>query len=91
MLGIVGTNANGAGGLALWDRSTQTDQEGRFVVEGLPAENISFTFLGHGVSDLRNDPLDLDQDNRVVMTAAGAIRGKVVDPSGKPVRASACF
>lgn len=72
--------------LALWERSTKTDREGRFVVDGLPAEGVTFTFLRSGVSDLRDHPLTLDSDNAVVMWSAGAIRGKVVDHEGKPVR-----
>ncbi len=74
------------GRLALWKRSTQTDSQGRFTVRGVPETGTTFTFLGHGVSDLRDHVLELDKENLVTMTAAGAIRGKVVDHQGKPVR-----
>ena len=47
---------------------------------------MTFTFLGEGVSDLRDHVLELDKENVVMMSAAGAIRGKVVDHEGKPVR-----
>lgn len=73
-------------GLVVWERKTETDETGRFVVEGMPAGNVTFTFLGHGVSDLRDHPLNIDGENRVVMTASGAIRGKVVDQDNNPVR-----
>ncbi len=73
-------------GLALWERSTKTDAQGRFDIGGLPASDLSFTFLGDGVSDLRDHVLDLDKETVVTMSAAGAVRGKVVDHEGKPVR-----
>ena len=76
----------GARDLALWERSVRTDAEGRFEVTGLPSEGVKFTFLREGVSDLRDHVLDLDKDVVIVMSAAGAIRGKVVDADGKPVR-----
>ncbi len=74
------------GRLALWERGTQTDAEGRFIVRGLPEMGTTFTFLRNGVSDLRDQVLELDKENIVTMAAAGAIRGKVVDHEGKPVR-----
>ena len=76
----------GRRGLALWERGTKTDARGRFAISGLPGSGSSFTFLGEGVSDLRDHPLELDKENDVTMSAAGAIRGKVVDETGKPVR-----
>ena len=79
-------NGVGSRGLALWERSTKTDPQGRFSVSGLPGSASTFTFLGEGVSDLRDHALELDMDNTVVMSAAGAIRGKVVDHEGKSVR-----
>jgi 5-hydroxyisourate hydrolase-like protein (transthyretin family) len=84
VLALVGAGQQGR--LALWERTTKTDEKGRFAVEGLPGEHLSFTFLGQGVSALRDHPLDLDQENTVVMTGSGEIRGKVLDQSGKPVR-----
>jgi protocatechuate 3,4-dioxygenase beta subunit len=72
--------------LALWQRSARTDDQGHFRVDGLPGAGTNFTFLGHGVSDLRDQALKLDGENSVVMWAAGAIRGRVVDQQGKPVR-----
>lgn len=72
--------------LALWERSVQTDAQGRFSVRGLPETGTTFTFLGQGVSALRDHVLEFDKANVVMMTGAGAIRGKVVDHEGKPVR-----
>ncbi|MFO0951704.1 MAG: carboxypeptidase regulatory-like domain-containing protein [Isosphaeraceae bacterium] len=86
VLPIVGGEGPGMNGLALWERQTRTDAKGRFEVKGLPATGVLFTFLGDGVSDLRNHPVELDRETVVVMSAAGAIRGKVVDAEGKPVR-----
>jgi hypothetical protein len=73
-------------GLALWNRSARTDAQGRFHISGLPAEGVLFIFLRDGVSDLRNHPLELDKENIVTMSAAGAILGRVIDHEGKPVR-----
>ena len=86
VLPIVGGEGPGRKGLALWERSVKTDAQGRFQLLGLPAAGTSFTFLGDGVSDLRDHPLDFDKDNKVLMSSAGAIRGVVVDLDGKPVR-----
>jgi len=72
--------------LALWERRATTDARGRFEVTGLPSDGVKFTFLREGVSDLRDHALELDKEAVVVMTAAGAIRGKVVDANGAPVR-----
>ncbi len=72
--------------LALWQRSTKTDRAGRFTVAGLPASGTMFTFLGDGVTDLRDHALELDKENVVITSAAGAIRGKVLSAQGKPVR-----
>lgn len=73
-------------GMALWERSVKTDARGRFALSGLPSGATNYAFLGEGMSDLRDHPLDLDKENDVTMSAAGAIRGKVVDASGRPVR-----
>jgi hypothetical protein len=72
--------------LALWERGTKTDDRGRFHVAGLPESWVTFTFRGTGLSDLRDRHLDLDKENTVLMAAAGAVRGRVVDHEGKPVR-----
>lgn len=72
--------------LALWERSVRSDAQGRFTVRGLPETGTTFTFLCSGVSDLRDQVLELDKENVVTMWAAGAILGKVVDHEGKPVR-----
>ncbi len=77
---------NDRSGLALWNRSAKSDARGRFEVNGLPESGVLFVFLRDGVSDLRNHPLELDKENVVTMSAAGAILGRVIDHEGKPVR-----
>lgn len=79
-------NGVGQRGAALWERKATTDDKGRFVVAGLPDQGARFTFLREGVSDLRDHDLELDKECVVVMSAAGAVRGKVIDFEGKPVR-----
>ncbi len=71
----------------LEELGAKTDREGRFELFGLPASGVTFDFLGERRSQLRNHVLELDgADNTVTMPAAGAIRGRVVDPDGRPVR-----
>jgi peroxiredoxin/protocatechuate 3,4-dioxygenase beta subunit len=67
--------------------STKTDAQGRFALTGLPVSGVKFDFLRKGLSALRNQALELDgPDNTVTMQPGGAIRGRVVDPEGRPVR-----
>ena len=64
-----------------------TDTEGRFVVEHLPAMDVTFDFVGTGLSASRDRRLDSNgEEHTIVMEATGAITGTVVDPDGKPVR-----
>ena len=76
----------GRRGFSVRERETKTDAQGRFQVAGLPDSALSFDFLGDGVSDLRDHRLELGQEAVVILSAAGAIRGKVVDGAGQPVR-----
>jgi hypothetical protein len=74
----------------LSESAARTDAEGRFTVKGVP-DNARFDFLRPGLSDLRNQTLALDgSDNavglQVAMRHGGAIRGRVLDPDGRPVR-----
>ncbi len=73
----------------LWldERKGRTDTMGRFQIEGLPRYGARFDFLHADLSELRNQSLLLgDSTNVVRMQAGGAIRGRVVDPEGQPVR-----
>jgi protocatechuate 3,4-dioxygenase beta subunit len=74
--------------LALHELTSKTDTDGRFVVEGVPETAATFTFLGEDLSAVRDRPLEPGDGakNVVTMTAEGAIRGRVVDPLGHPVR-----
>jgi hypothetical protein len=76
------------GGLVWLDElGGQTDAQGRFQLAGLPLTGVKFDFLRPGLSDLRNQILELDgPDNIVTMQAGGAIRGRVVDWEQRPVR-----
>jgi hypothetical protein len=66
--------------------SARTDDAGRFSLKGLP-DNATGYFSRDGLNDIRGMGLSLDgAENRVVMEFGGAIRGRVVDAAGKPVR-----
>jgi protocatechuate 3,4-dioxygenase beta subunit len=70
----------------LSESSVRTDAQGTFEVKGAPA-NAQFDFLKSGLSDLRNQRLELARaDNTVTMLYGGAILGRVVDRNGKPIR-----
>lgn len=70
----------------LWlsEIQAKTDAQGRFRVVGLPQAGALFDFLGAGLSELREQ--DVEDGSTITMQAGGAIRGKVVDAAGKPVR-----
>jgi beta-lactamase regulating signal transducer with metallopeptidase domain len=70
----------------LTEAAVHTDAEGKFVLKGVP-EGARFDFLKDGLSDLRNQSLDLAKDdNAVTMQYGGAIFGRAVDRDAKPVR-----
>jgi beta-lactamase regulating signal transducer with metallopeptidase domain len=70
----------------LSEAAAYTDAEGKFVVKGVP-EQARFDFLKPGLSDLRNNNLDLaGGDNAVTMLYGGAVSGRVLDRQGKPIR-----
>ncbi len=73
--------------LYLGERSAHTGADGKFRIAGLPKGPVLFDFMGTGLSDRRNAKLDMaDGINRVVMHATGAVRGRVTDGEGKPVK-----
>jgi beta-lactamase regulating signal transducer with metallopeptidase domain len=70
----------------LSESAVHTDAEGKFELKGVP-DPARFDFLKPGLSDLRNQTLDLARDdNTVTMQYGGAVYGKVVGADGKPVR-----
>jgi hypothetical protein len=69
------------------DRSSHTDADGKFTIDSVPNEAVKFDFLCTGYSNLRDQELSLKgTSNEIKLTAGGALRGRVLDPSGKPVR-----
>jgi hypothetical protein len=70
----------------LSEAAVHTDAAGRFEVKGVPP-GAHFDFLKDGLSDLRNQTLDLaKKDNVVTMQYGGAIFGRAVGADGKPIR-----
>jgi RNA polymerase sigma-70 factor (ECF subfamily) len=70
------------------DGRSQTDADGRFRLEGLPAEDASLELYGEGLIRLEVPLLKPDQENLMVtMMAAGSLQGRVVDDStGLPIQ-----
>ena len=71
----------------LTELTARTDGQGRFTVDGVPKAGAKFDFLRDDLTDRRNEELKTGgAENVVRMEAAGAIRGRIVDRDGKPVR-----
>ncbi len=71
-------------GVLLSEHVTWTGPDGSFTVAGLP-DDVRFTFQRTGLTDVRDVRLT-GTENVVIMEHGGAIRGRVVDRGGKPVR-----
>jgi len=70
----------------LTESSVRTNAQGRFELKGVPAQ-ARFDFLKSGLTDARNVDLDLTRDdNAVTMTYGGALKGRLLDRDGKPIR-----
>jgi beta-lactamase regulating signal transducer with metallopeptidase domain/protocatechuate 3,4-dioxygenase beta subunit len=70
----------------LQESAARTDATGRFEVKGVP-DGAHFDVLKAGLSDVRDVALALNEaDHTVKMQYGGAVRGRVVDQDGKPVR-----
>jgi beta-lactamase regulating signal transducer with metallopeptidase domain len=70
----------------LTEATVRTDAEGKYHVKGLP-DGARLDFLKPGLSDLRNFAPDFTAaSNDVTMLYGGAVKGRVVDRDGKPVR-----
>ncbi len=64
----------------------RTDQDGRFVWEDAPEDEIVFDFLKTGYRDLRNVPLTANRENELTMVPPTRITGTVVDAeTGEPI------
>jgi Protein of unknown function (DUF1416) len=72
----------------LSEAAVRTDADGKFALKGIP-DGARFDFLKQGMSEIRNHELTLGgADNTVTVTLhyGGAIKGRVVDRDGKPIR-----
>lgn len=68
------------------ENQAKTDANGKFVLNGL-AKNIHFDFLKEGYTDLRTQKLaPAPIVNEVKILPGGALKGKVVDSQGNPIR-----
>jgi hypothetical protein len=68
------------------ERSARTDEKGMFEIAALPFQNLKFDILKNGYSERRGVTLVPGQTNEITLSAGGAVRGRVVDAAGKPVR-----
>ena len=73
----------------LWisQRTTHSNEDGRFEITGLPKTHVLFDFLHDRMNELRNRALQTDKTDHVVELASrGAFRGRVLDSVGNPVK-----
>jgi hypothetical protein len=68
-----------------WDKLARTDKDGKFEIMGI-TDGFEYAFMRHDLSDLRNQSLNVDVENTIVMQYGGAVKGRVVDRDGKPIR-----
>jgi protocatechuate 3,4-dioxygenase beta subunit len=78
---------NWMGFVYLHELQATTDRDGRFTLEGMP-EGVTCDFVDEDHSSVRRKPLSPADESKNVVTllGGGAIRGRVVDPAGNPVR-----
>jgi beta-lactamase regulating signal transducer with metallopeptidase domain len=70
----------------LREADVRTDAEGKFHIKGLP-DAARLDFLKAGLTDVRNYVPDFTAaENGVTMLYGGAVKGRVVDRDGKPIR-----
>ncbi len=74
------------GTLWLTESAVRTDVAGQFEIQGVPESGAAFDFVKPGMSDVRNQQLDANNTLIVKMSYGGAIKGRVVDRDGKPIR-----
>jgi protocatechuate 3,4-dioxygenase beta subunit len=65
----------------------KTDRDGRFILEGMP-EGVKCDVVAEHWSAVRQRPLSPEDEtkNAITLLGDGAIRGRVVDPTGRPAR-----
>jgi protocatechuate 3,4-dioxygenase beta subunit len=78
---------NWVGSVYLDELQGKTDRDGRYTLEGMP-EDVKCDVVAEGWSAVRERPLSASDESKNVVTllSGGAIRGRVIDPAGKPVR-----
>ncbi len=78
---------NRMGFVYLDESQTTTDRDGRFTLGGMP-EGATSDLVAAGRSAVRQRSLSPSDESKNVITmlGGGAIRGRVVDPGGQPVR-----
>ncbi|WP_406697279.1 carboxypeptidase regulatory-like domain-containing protein [Singulisphaera sp. Ch08] len=84
----ISTPRPNSGGFVYLDTlGANTDRDGKFTLEGMP-ENVSCDVVAEGWSAVRQKTLSASDEskNEVVLLGGGAIRGRVVDPLGNPVK-----
>ena len=65
----------------------ESNEQGQFQISGLPSVPVTFDFLGEGLSEVRGATLNLNSDeNKIVMSASGSIRGRVLNSFGRPIQ-----
>lgn len=68
-----------------WERQVSSDAEGRFQLQGVDLDTMTFDFLSQKFTSQREVKLSQDSDSNVItMIAGGAIRGRVLKPDGTP-------
>ena len=81
-----------AGFVYLEELRGRTDADGQFVLRGLPRSLVQFDIVAEGYSALRREGLaigdaeDRERRNTIELLAGGALRGRVVDQDGEPIR-----
>jgi hypothetical protein len=70
----------------LTESDIRTDANGRFLIVGVP-EGARFDFLKPDLSDKRGQILELGgSENVVTLLHGGAVKGRVLDVNGEPIR-----
>lgn len=78
---------NWSGVVYLDKLEVSSDRDGRFTLEGMP-EGVMGDFVADGLSAARRVTLSPTDESKNVVTllGEGAIRGRVLDPAGTPVK-----
>lgn len=68
----------------VWQLHTLTDKNGWFELKNLPKDGFRYDF--HSLAEGRQPLTSVQDGMTVTLTGGGAIRGRVLDPQGKPMR-----